>query len=115
MAEKWSSTGSMTVALLSGIAGGLCCIPNVLLALGLGRSWITGLQVFASFRPVFISAAMMFLGIAFYHTHLAEDRSSMFRESNVMTRRRRQRLAFWVIALAIAVLVALPAVVDHGT
>lgn len=111
MAEKWSSTGSMTVALLSGIAGSLCCIPSgTLVTLGFGRSWIGGLQVFEMFRPVFISAAMMFLGVAFYHTHLAEDRSSMFRESRVMTRRRRQRMAFWVVALVVAVFIALPSV-----
>ena len=111
MAEKWSSTGSMTVALLSGIAGGLCCIPSsTLFAMGLGRSWIGGLQVFEMFRPVFISAAMMFLGVAFYHTHLAEDRSSMFRESHLMTRRRRQRLTFWVVALIVVTFIALPSV-----
>jgi mercuric ion transport protein len=112
MAEKWSSTGSMTAALLSGVAGGLCCIPvSALVALGWERSWIGGLQVFSIFHPVFISAAMMFLGVAFYHTHLAEDRSSMFRGSAVMARRRRQRLAFWVIALIDVAFIALPSVV----
>lgn len=109
MADKWSARGSMTAALLSGMAGGLCCIPSgALSTLGFGRSWISGLQVFASFRPLFISAAMMFLGVAFYHTHLIEDRSSMFRDGYLLARRRRKRLAFWVVALVIVGLIALP-------
>jgi mercuric ion transport protein len=109
MGEKWSSTGSMTVALLSAILGSLCCIPaGAMLAMGLARGWISGLEVFAPFRPVFVSVAMMCLGVAFYHTHLVGHRPSMFREVHPADRRRRQRVTFWLVALLIVTLIALP-------
>ena len=62
-------------SLLAGVAAAIgasaCCVgPLVLLALGIGGSWISNLTAMEPYRPIFIGLTLLFLGLAFRQLYL---------------------------------------------
>jgi len=47
-------------------ASACCILPLVLFALGIGGAWVSYLTALHPFRPYFIAAAVLFVGIGFY-------------------------------------------------
>jgi len=63
--------GSLIAGVLAAISASVCCVgPLVLLALGIGGSWISSLTAMEPYRPVFIGMTLLFLWMAFRKLYL---------------------------------------------
>ncbi len=101
--------GSLIAGVLAAIGASVCCVgPLVLLALGIGGAWIAHLTALEPLRPWFIAATLLFLGLAFRRLYLQPQvcqPGTACAEPIVL---QRQRLIFWVVALALLALLSVP-------
>ncbi|MDE1988842.1 MAG: mercury transporter MerT [Betaproteobacteria bacterium] len=106
-----STTGTrvLIASLLAGIGASVCCIgPLVLLALGIGGTWVGSLTAMEPYRPFFIGLTLLFLGLAFRKLYLAPQVCTPGTPCADPRTRSRQRLAFWIVAILLLVLLAVP-------
>ena len=62
---------SLIAGVLAAIGASVCCIgPLVLLALGVGGTWVGSLTVMEPYRPIFIGLTLLFVGLAFRRLYL---------------------------------------------
>ena len=80
----------------------------MLLALGISGAWIGSLAALEPYRPIFIGLTLLFLGFAVYRLYLARPACSP--ESVCANPRslNRQRMAFWIVAILVLGLIAVP-------
>lgn len=101
--------GSMVAGALAAIGASVCCVgPLVLLTLGIGGAWIAHLTALEPLRPWFIAATLLFLGLAFRRLYLLPQvcaPGAACAEPKVLD---RQRLIFWLVALALLGLLSVP-------
>jgi len=108
-ANARKGNGLLIAGILSAIGASVCCVgPLVLLALGVSGAWIGSLAALEPYRPIFIGLTLLFLGLAFYRLYLA--RPSCSPESACANPRtlKRQRVAFWIVAVLVLGLIAVP-------
>lgn len=104
--------GTLIASALAALGASVCCVgPLVLLSLGISGAWIGHLTAMEPYRPYFIALTLAFLGLAFRRLYLipaaCEPGTSCFDPRT----RRRQRLVFWIVAVLLLALLAVPAVV----
>lgn len=101
--------GSLVASVLAAIGASVCCAgPLVLLTLGIGGAWIANLTALEPLRPWFTAATLLFLGLAFRRLYLQPqvcEPGAACAEPIVLG---RQRLVFWVVALALLTLLSVP-------
>jgi len=101
--------GSLVAGVLAAIGASVCCVgPLVLLTLGIGGAWIGNLTALEPLRPWFIAATLLFLGLAFRRLYLQPqvcEPGATCAEPKVL---KRQRIIFWVVALALLALLSVP-------
>lgn len=99
----------MVAGALAGIGASVCCVgPLVLLALGIGGAWVAHLTALEPLRPFLIAATPVFLGLAFRRLYLQPqvcEPGAACADPIVL---KRQRLTFWVVTLALLVLLSVP-------
>ena len=101
--------GFLIAGILSAIGASICCVgPLVLLALGVSGAWIGSLTALEPYRPILIGLTLLFLGFAFYRLYLTRPACSP--ESACANPRilKRQRVAFWIVAVLVLGLIAVP-------
>jgi mercuric ion transport protein len=100
---------SLVAGVLAAVGASVCCVgPLVLLMLGIGGAWIANLTALEPLRPWFIAATLLFLGLAFRRLYLQPqicEPGAACAEPIVV---KRQRLIFWVVALALLALLSVP-------
>lgn len=100
---------SLFASVLAAIGASVCCVgPLVLLTLGIGGAWIANLTALEPLRPWFIAATLVFLGLAFRRLYLQPqvcEPGAACAEPVVL---KRQRLIFWLVALALLALLSVP-------
>lgn len=100
---------SMIAAVIAAIGASVCCVgPLVLLALGIGGTWISSLTALEPYRPVFIGITLVFLFLAFRRLYLVPAACAPGDACAVPTTRRNQRLVFWVVTVLLIALLAFP-------
>lgn len=71
--ERALKGGSKLVAaggILAAIAASSCCVlPFALFTLGISGAWIGNLTALAPYQPIFVAAALAFLGIGFWRVY----------------------------------------------
>jgi mercuric ion transport protein len=101
--------GSLVGGVLAAIGASVCCVgPLVLLTLGIGGVWIANLTALAPLRPWFMVATLVFLGLAFRHLYLQPqvcEPGAACAEPVVL---KRQRLIFWIVTVALLMLLSVP-------
>lgn len=104
-----TNNGSMVAAVIAAIGASLCCIgPLVLLALGIGGTWISSLTALEPYRPIFIGITLIFLGLAFRKLHLVPQQCAPGDLCAIPATRRNQRIIFWVVAVLLVALLTFP-------
>lgn len=104
---------SMYAAALATIGASVCCVgPLVLLALGIGGTWISYLTALEPYRPIFIGITLIFLFMAFRKLYLLPQQCAPGDSCAIPSTLRNQRIIFWVVS---AVLIALLAFPYYGT
>ena len=100
---------SLVAGVLAAIGASVCCVgPLVLLTLGIGGAWIANLTALEPLRPWFIAATLLFVGLAFRRLYLQPqvcEPGAACAEPIVL---KRQRLIFWIVALALLALLSVP-------
>lgn len=98
----WAGVGAAVI-------GSLCCVgPLVLLGLGVSGAWIAQLTALEPYRPVFILATLVFLGLAFRQLYLLPQRCKPGEACADPRRVRLQRSIFWIVAVGLTALIAFP-------
>lgn len=102
-----------TSALLGGAAAAVgasaCCAgPLLLVVLGVGGAWGSRLVALEVYQPYFVAAALAFFGHAFFKLYRKPEACEPGEACAVPAVRRRQRVIFWVVAVAAAALMSFP-------
>ena len=96
-------------SVLAAVGASLCCVaPLVLVGLGIGGAWLAYLHWFEPFRPYFIGATLLFLGLGFRSLYLKPQECETGAACAVPEVRIRQRAIFWVVSIALLALIAVP-------
>lgn len=101
--------GSLMAGVLAAIAASVCCVgPLVLLALGIGGSWVGNLTAMEPYRPIFMGLTLLFLGLAFRQLYLVPRVCAPDTPCADPRTLKRQRLTFWIVAALLFGLLAVP-------
>lgn len=101
---------ALIAGVLAAIGGSVCCVgPLVLLALGIGGTWIGSLTAMEPYRPIFIGLTLLFLGLAWRRLYLVPQPCGPNAPCCADPRTiKRQRLTFWIISALLLSLLAVP-------
>ena len=80
----------------------------MLLALGVGGTWIANLTALEPYRPVFIGLTLLFLGLAFRRLYLVPQVCTPGSACADPRTAKRRRLIFWITAAPLLGLLAVP-------
>lgn len=106
---KINGNGPLIAGVMAAIGASACCVgPLVLLTLGIGGSWVGSLTVMESYRPFFIGLALLFLGLAFRKIYLLPQVCAPGTPCADPLTIQQQRLMFWVVAVLLLGLLAIP-------
>ena len=95
--QPGTASAPIVAGVLSAIGASACCVgPLVLVALGLGGAWVSGLRALEPFFPIFVAAALGAFGYAFWRLYVAPRRCTPDVACASPKVMRRQRIAFWV-------------------
>ena len=101
--------GSLIAGALAAIGASVCCVgPLVLLALGIGGTWVGSLTAMEPFRPLFIGLTLLFLGLAFRKLYLVPRVCAPGTPCAESRTLKRQRIIFWIVAALLLGLLAIP-------
>ncbi len=101
--------GSLIAGVLAAIDASVCCVgPLVLLALGIGGTWVGSLTAMEPYRPFFIGLTLLFLGLVFRGLYLVPQTCIPGTPCADPRTRQRQRLTFWIVAVLLLGLLAVP-------
>lgn len=104
-----SGTGSLVAGGIAAIVASVCCVgPVVLIMLGVGGTWVANLTALEPYRPIFVGAALVFLGLAFRKLHPVPAACAPGQACAVPANRKRQRLMFWLVAILVLALLGFP-------
>ncbi len=104
-----TATKQLWASALAAVVGSLCCVaPLVLLTLGISGAWISQLTALEPYRPIFIGVMLVFMGFAFRQLYIVPARCAPGEACASPRLQRRQRQVFWVVAVALAALIAFP-------
>ena len=100
---------TVIAASLAAIGASLCCIgPLVLLALGIGGTWISNLAALEPYRPVFVGITLVFLFLAFRKLYLVPRQCTPGDACAIPSTLRNQRIIFWIVSVLLIALLAFP-------
>ncbi len=102
------ASGSLGLGIAAGIGASLCCLPIVLLLLGVSGAWMGALTAMTPYRPIFIVLTLVFLGFAFRKLYLVPQACEVGQVGGTARSLRRQRIGFWLAAALVAALIAFP-------
>lgn len=101
--------GSLVAGALAAVGASVCCVgPLLLLALGIGGAWVSNLTAVEPIRPYFMAAALLFLAFAFRRLYLVPQVCEPGTPCADPRTLIRQRVIFWLVALSLVALLALP-------
>ncbi len=104
-----SGKGSLIAGALAAIGASLCCVgPLLLLALGIGGAWVANLTALEPLRPIFIGLTLLFLGLALRTLYLVPQACAVGAPCADPRMIKRQRLVFWLVAVLLLGLLAVP-------
>ncbi|MFC6673505.1 mercuric transporter MerT family protein [Marinobacterium aestuariivivens] len=107
--KQFTGKGSLIAGVLATIGASVCCVgPLVLLALGIGGTWIGTLTAMEPYRPFFIVLTLLFLGLAFHKLYLVPQACTPGAACAISRTVQRQRRIFWIVTVLLLGLLAVP-------
>ena len=106
---KLDAKSSLFVVVLAAIGASVCCVgPLVLLMLGIGGAWVGNLTAFEPYRPFFVGVMLIFIGLAYRKLYLVPQVCAPGAACADPLVLKRQRLIFWIVAVLMLGLLAVP-------
>lgn len=100
---------SLIASAVAAVGASVCCVgPLVLLMLGVSGSWIGSLTEMEPFRPYLIGVTLLFLGLAFRKLYLVPQPCAPDSTCASPMALKRQRITFWIVAVLLLGLLAVP-------
>ncbi len=104
-----TTIASVIAASLAAIGASLCCIgPLLLLALGIGGSWISYLTALEPYRPIFIGITLVFLFLAFRKLYLVPRQCAPNAICANPSTIRNQKIIFWIVSIILVAVITFP-------
>ena len=107
-ARKRAEPAALAAGGIAALLAGACCLgPLVLVTLGFGGAWLSNLQWFEPYQPVFIAVALAALGWAGWRI----CRPAACEPGGVCAVpwvRRSYRIGFWIVAAWLLAVLVLP-------
>lgn len=109
-ASKDRSLISTTLAAgLAAVGASVCCIgPLVLLALGIGGTWISYLTAFEPYQPIFVIVTLVFLFLSFRKLYILPRQCGVGESCAIPSVLRNQRIIFWLVTVLLIALITFP-------
>jgi mercuric ion transport protein len=103
---KWDLAGAVAAA----VGASVCCLgPLLLLALGVGGAWIGSLTAMERYRPVWMAATLLFLGLAFARVYRKPKEDACASGSSCPPNAgRRNKVPLWIVTAFVLGLLTLP-------
>lgn len=100
---------SLIASTAAAIGASVCCVgPLVLLALGVGGSWLGHLTAMEPYRPFFVGLTLIFLSLAFRQLYLVPPVCAPGTRCADPNAIKRQRRIFWIVGVLLLGLLAAP-------
>ncbi|MGK2951366.1 MAG: mercuric transporter MerT family protein [Thiobacillus sp.] len=100
---------SLIASAAAAIGASMCCVgPLVLLALGVGGSWLGHLTAMEPYRPLFVGLTLIFLALAFRQLYLVPQVCAPGTPCADPNTIKRQRRIFWIVGVLLLGLLAVP-------
>ena len=107
--QPGTASAPIAAGVLSAIGASACCAgPLVLVALGLGGAWVSGLRAIEPLFPAFIAIAIGAFGFAFWRLYITPRRCAPAVACARPAVLRRQRIAFWITLVFAKALILFP-------
>ncbi len=104
-----SLISSTVAAGLAAIGASLCCIgPLVLIALGIGGTWVSYLTALEPYRPIFVGITLIFLFLAFRKLYILPRQCAPDQACAIPSVLRNQRIIFWIVTILLVALLTFP-------
>lgn len=104
-----NSGQSLWFGVVTALGASLCCVgPLVLVSLGLGGAWISGLSKLEPLRPALVAVTLVLLVWAWRQLYRVAPVCEPDERCADPKVRKRQRLIFWVVATAVLLMLAFP-------
>lgn len=104
-----SFVSNTVAASLAAIGASLCCVaPLVLLALGIGGTWISYLTALDPYSPLFSGISLLFLFLAFRKLYLVPRQCTPGESCALPATLRNQRIIFWLVTVVLIALLSFP-------
>jgi len=103
-------------AVVSAVGASICCVgPLLLLALGIGGASVGNLTAMEKYRPFWIIATLIFLGLAFLKVYRKpKEEPCCPRDACRPETGRRNRILLWVVAVFVLGLLFLPYIIPYA-
>ncbi len=109
MSRLSTTSGSLLAGMAAAVGASACCAgPLLLVVLGIGGAWGSRLVALDAYQPLFVAAALAFFGYAFHRLYRKPEACAPGEACAIPVVRRRQRVIFWVVALAATALMTFP-------
>lgn len=110
--RKWGLVGAITAA----VGASVCCLgPLLLMALGIGGAWVGSLTAMERYRPYWMAATLVFLGMAFFRVY-RRPKEVACATGNACSSDggRRSNIILWVVTALVLGLLALPYLISYA-
>jgi len=109
---RWGLAGAVAAA----VGASVCCLgPLLLLALGAGGAWIGNLTAMEKYRPIWMAATLLFLGLAFARVYRKPKEDACAPGSTCPPNAgRRNKVLLWIVTALVLALLALPYAIPYA-
>lgn len=104
---KWGLVGAVTAA----VGASVCCLgPLLLFALGVGGAWIGNLTAMERYRPYWMAATLVFLGLTFFSVYRKKSKEVACTPGSACSSDagRRNKVLLWIVTALVLGLLVLP-------
>ena len=109
MSSRWVTRSSLLAGAAAAIGASACCAgPLVLVLIGVSGAWGSRLLALAPLQPFFVAAAVAAFGFAFHRLYLKREVCAPGEVCAIPAVRTRQRVIFWIFAVAATALMTFP-------
>ncbi len=109
---KWGLTGAIAAA----VGSSVCCLgPLLLVALGISGAWIGNLTAMEIYRPYWMAATLVFLGLAFFRVY-QKPKETVCAAGSTCPRGagQRNKALLWIVTALVLGLFGLPYLISYA-
>ena len=105
---------TLAAGVLSAIGATACCFgPLLLVTLGFGGAWAARLRGLEAIQPVFVLLTAGFMAFAFHRLYIRPRKCAPGEMCELPNVLRRQRIAFWIVAVIILFMATFPLFAEY--